>query len=129
MVYTCGSAPSLQSSPPSRIQTLQAFPMLQRTPDQSSSDWSKILPRYLKVSTSSIHSVSSSPVRLNVAPSHRIAIVTSFLRHRIYVFRSHHFICWFLSSLPAGMCILHKSQQGSGSLPSCTTAIRAKKYL
>ena len=129
MAYTRGSASSLWSSFPIQLQTLRAFPTFLRTSVHSSSDQSKILPRYLKVSTPSMHSESSSPVKMNVAPLHQITIVTSFLRHHICMFQSHRFVCWCFSSLPAGMYILHKSQWGSGSLPSCTTAIRENKFL
>ena len=78
MADTRGSSPSLRSSFPIRIQTMWAFPTFRRSSGQSSTDRSKILPRYLKVSTPSMHSASSSPVRLNAAPSHRLAIATSF---------------------------------------------------
>ena len=73
MMDTRGSTPSLRSSFPSRFHTLRAFPASRRTTGQLSYDRSKILPRYLKFSTPSMHSASSSPVRLNVAPSHRLA--------------------------------------------------------
>ena len=126
---TCGSAPSLRSIFPSRLQTLRAFPTFQRNSGQSSSYRSKILPRYLKFPTPSIHSASSSPVRLNTPPWHRLVIEMSFLHHRIYVFRSHRFVRWCLSSRPTGMCIPHRSQWGSGSLPYCTTDIRSNKCL
>ena len=129
MADTCVPAPSLLSVFPTRFQTLQSLLTFQRTADQLSSDRSKILPRYLKVSTPSMHSVSSSPVRLNVVSLHCLKIVTSFLCHRIYVFWSHRFVRWCLSSRPSVVYKPHRSQRGSGSLPSCTTAILSKKYL
>ena len=129
MVDTCVSAPYLQSSFPSRFQTLRAFPMFQRTAIQLFSDQFKILPRYSKVSTPYMQSMSSSSERLNVVLSHWLSVATSFLRHRICVFWSHQFVRWCLSIRPAGICIPHRSQQSSGYLPSCTTAIQAKKFL
>ena len=129
MADTRGSAPSRRSSFPSRFQTLRALPTFQRTAGHLLSDRSKIVPRYLKVSTLSMHSELYYPVRMNFASSHQLAIATSLLCHHIYVLRSHCFVLWFLSSRPSGMCITHRSQRGSGYLPSCTNAIRANKCL
>ena len=129
MADTCGSDPSCSSIFPSRLQTMQALLKFCRTASQLLSDRSNILPRYLKVSTPSMHSESYSPVRLNVASLHPLAIATSLLCHHICVFWSHQIVRWCLSSRPAGMCILHRSQWGSRSLPSCSTAIRENKFL
>ena len=103
MADTRGSAPSLRIRFPSQLHTLWVFLAFRRTAGQLLSDRSKILPRYLKVSTPSMQSASSSPVRLNAAPSHWLAILTSLLRHCICVFRFHRFVRWCLSSRPAGM--------------------------
>ena len=91
-----------------------------------SSDRSSSPPRYLNVPNPSIHYTSSSFARLKDASTHCLSIATSLLRHRICVFLLHLFILWCFISLSAGMCMPHKSQQGSGSFPSCTTAIREK---
>ena len=48
---TRGSAPSLLSSFPSRLQTRRALPTFRRTAGQSSSDRSNIRPGYLKLYT------------------------------------------------------------------------------
>ena len=76
-----------------------------------------------------MHSASSSPVRLKIASTHWLVIVTSLLRHCIYMFLLQLFFCWCLISRLAGMCILHKSHHGRVSFPFCTTAIREKKCL
>ena len=74
IVDTRGSPTCLLSSFPSRVHTRHAFPAFRRTSIQSLSDRSKILPSYLKVSSPSMHSAPSSPVRLKDASTHRLAI-------------------------------------------------------
>ena len=101
--------------------------MLRRTAGQLLLDWSNIHPRYLNTSTPSMRSASSSPVKLDFASKHLVAIATSLLRHLIWVFLLQRAILLCLMSRPSVMCIPHKSQQVSGSAPSCTTATLNQK--
>ena len=123
---TRGSAPYLLSSLPIWLHNRRAFPTLQKTSDQSLSNRSNIRPIHLKVSTPSMHSSSSFPVKLKDASAPWLAIATSLPCHRICMFLSHLRVLWCLISRPDGMFIPHKSQQGIGYLPSCTTAICEK---
>ena len=79
--------------------------MLCRTADQSSSDRSSSLPRYLNLSTPPICSAYSAPVRLNVAYKHLAVIDTSCLLHLIWVFLFQRVVLLCVMIYPAGTCI------------------------
>ena len=128
MVDTCGSAPYLRSSSPSRFQNLRSFLTFRRTAVQLSSERSKILPRYLKVSSPYMHSASSSPVRLNVSPSHRLIISTSFLRHRI----NHHrllAVSYYLSSSSPPLDPMRHGNKRSFTINSSKILFRCRKNI
>ena len=66
---------------------------------------------YLNLPTPSMHSASSSPVRLNVYSKHLAEISTPRRLLIIWLFLSQHAFFLCLMIIPAGMCITHKSQR------------------
>ena len=74
-----------------------------------------------------MHSTLSSPMRLKVVYMHQLTIATSLLLHLIYVFLLHCFVLWNFMSRPYTTFMLHKSQQGRRSFPSCTNATCKRK--
>ena len=108
---SCGKTfPRLLALPPTSKVTYQAPPhtylallILFRTGGQLLSYRSSILPRYLKLPTTSVSSDSSSPIKLNVASEHFDAIATSHRLHLISVFLSHLTVLLCRMSRPTGM--------------------------
>ena len=103
--------------------------MFRLTAGQSSSDFSIILPRYLKSATNLIVSSPSYPVKLNSISKHRLVTCTYPRLFRISVFLEKHAILRCLISRPSGMCITYMSNQGSTPLPSCRTKTSNRKCL
>ena len=90
-----------------RIQTWRTLLILWKTYVQSLYDRSSIRPRYLNIPTPSMHSASSSSVRLKDASANRLAVAAFILYHHIYVLLSHLFVCCCFISHTAGMRMPH----------------------
>ena len=111
------SAPSHLNMTHILPHTCRALPMFRMTSDHSSSECSSSRPRHLKSATTLIVSSPSFPVKLNSISTHQLVNSTPLRLIRISVFLKQHAVLRCLSSRPAGMYILHMSQQGSAPPP------------
>ena len=89
------------------------------TAGQSSSVWSRVCPRQLKVPTTSTIFPPSSPYRMNFNSPHLTAISTYLCLSLLSVVLFYLSVHLCLNSLASVIWIWHRSHIGSGSGPSC----------